>query len=340
MVDATYVRFAADDRSYFSILKKEIRQKAELANFDLKKLNDLDLILSEMTSNLQKYAVGGEILAGLFYEENNCYIELISIDQGPGMAYPQTMMADGFSSENTMGMGLGSIKRLSDKYDLYSIKKWGTIILSRVYKTKPILRSGIFSQIDIRPLIVTMPGQKVSGDGTFYHLTDQHFKLLVADGLGHGEEANFAVKEAVNAFKNCMQHSPAEILKHIHQAILKTRGMVGAVVVFDFKTKIWTMAGVGNITSRMSNYLDTKNQMSHNGIIGHNIPNIINDQQISLNDFHQITLCSDGMKSRWELSKYPGINRCDLSIQAAAIYKDFARHTDDMSVVIAKINQL
>lgn len=116
--------------------------------------------------------------------------------------------------------------------------------------------------------------------------------------------------------------------------------MVATIVVFDAVKKTWTMAGVGNITTRMSNFLDIKNQMSYNGIIGHNIPNIMNDQEAALNTFHQVTLCSDGIKSRWELAKYPGINRCDLSIQAAAIYKDYARHTDDMSVVIAKINTL
>lgn len=340
MVDATYIRFAADNRSYFSILKKEIRQTATQAGFNTEKLHNLDLIISEMTSNLQKYAVDGEILTGIFEEQDNTYIELISIDNGPGMAFPQQMMTDGFSSENNLGMGLGSIKRMSDKFDLYSVKGWGTIMLSRIYKKPPVPRSGAAAKIEIRPLVIAMPGQTVSGDGTCYDITATHLKLLVADGLGHGEEANYAVREAVKAFRDSSYDSPAMILKDIHQSIFKTRGIVGFIVVFDFIKRVWTMAGVGNITTRMSNFIDVKNQMSHNGIIGHNIPNIINDHQISLNDYHQITLCSDGIKPRWELSKYPGINRCDLSIQAAAIYKDFARHTDDMSVVIAKISQL
>ena len=340
MVDATYIRFAADDRSYFSILKKEICQPALKAGFDTEKLNELDLIISEMTSNLHKYAVNGEILAGLFKEKDNFYVELISIDHGPGMAYPQQMIANGFSSENSLGTGLGSIKRMSDKFDLYSIKGWGTIILSRVYKKPPVPRTGTAAKIDIRPLVITMPGQQVSGDGTCYDITDTHLKLLVADGLGHGEEANYAVKEAAKAFMASTYFSPALIIKDIHQSIVKTRGIVGFVVIFDFLKQVWTMVGVGNITTRMSNFLEIKNQMSYNGIIGHNIPNVINDQIISINDYHQITLCSDGMKPRWEPSKYPGINRCDLTIQAAAIYKDFARHTDDMSVVIAKISQL
>jgi len=338
MVDATHTRFTANDRSYFSIIKKDIHQQAEEAGFDKKRLADLDLVVSELTSNLHKYAVDGEILAGSFKDGDNHYIELISIDNGPGMVSPQKMMEDGVSTSNTLGMGLGSIKRLSDKFDIYSMKEWGTVVLSRIYKNNISSKSETAARLDVRPLVIAMPGQKKSGDGSYYKITEQYFKLLVADGLGHGEEANHAVNEAVNAFRSCPFNSPSDIIKYIHQSIRGTRGMVGTVVVYDFEKKTWNVAGVGNITTRMSNFLDIKNLMSHNGIIGLNIPNTINDQEVSMDSYHQVTLCSDGIKARWEWSKFAGINRCDLSIQAAAIYKEFARQTDDMSVVMAKIN--
>lgn len=339
MVDATHSRFSATDRSYFSILKKDINQIAADAGFNKLKLADVDLIVSEMTSNLHKYAKNGEILAGLFTDAENQYLELISIDRGPGMAQPLKMMEDGVSSSNTLGLGLGSMKRRSDKFDLYSLKDWGTIVLSRIYKDEITPRSGIALNVDLRPLVVALPGQKVSGDGIYHKLSDQYFKLLVADGLGHGEDANHAVNEAVRAFRSCPFHSPSEIIKFIHTSIRHTRGMVGTVIVFDFKTNNWKISGVGNIGTRLSNFLDVKNQISYNGIIGHNIPVKMDDHEIPLEKFHQVTLCSDGIKSQWGDGKFPGINRCDLSIQAAAIYKDFARMTDDMTVVIAKIKR-
>lgn len=338
MVDATHTRFLASDRSYFPVIKGDIHLKGAEAGFDDSKLADLDHIVTEMTSNLHKYATGGEILAGVFEEGGIRYIELISIDHGPGMSLPAKMIEDGISTSNTLGLGLGSIKRLSDKFDIFSLKGWGTIMLSRIYERKPAPRSGLAALLDIRPLVITMPGQDKSGDASYYKITDQHFKLLVADGLGHGQEANHAVNEAINIFRSCPYHSPAEILKYIHQSIRNTRGIVATVVVFDFDTKKWKIAGVGNITTRMSNFLEIKNHMSYNGIIGHNMPRVMEDQELLLEHYHQVTLCSDGMKSRWEWTKFPGINRCDLTIQAAAIYKDFARQTDDMSVVMAKIN--
>lgn len=338
MVDATYTSFAASDRSYFSILKKTIHQQAEQAGFSKKKLGDLDLILAEMTSNLHKYAKNGEILVGIFGKAENLYMELISIDHGPGIRDLQVTMRDGFSTSNTLGMGLGSIKRLSDHFDMYSLKDWGTLVLSRLYNRKGDKHEGPEPALTLCRMVITMPGQTVSGDGTYVKITDKYLKLLVADGLGHGPEANFAVNEAVRAFRSCPYHSPAQILKFLHQSILKTRGMVATVVVFDLEERLWKVAGVGNISARMSNFLDVKNLLSYNGIVGHNIPNTLVDNTIPLNDFNQMILCSDGIKSRWDIGKLTGIHRCDLSIQAAAIYKECGRRNDDTSVIIVKIN--
>lgn len=339
MVDATYASFAADDRSYFSVIKKTIHLQAEAAGFEAGKLGNINLIVAEMTSNLYKFAKGGEILAGIFGTGDDRYIEIISIDHGPGMKDLNRMMMDGYSSSNTLGLGLGSMKRLSDEFDLYTLRDWGTIVLSRLYQHSMPKPAKQTLKLAICPMVINMPGQLTSGDGTYYKQTDHFFKLLVADGLGHGPEANFAVNEAVKAFRLCPYHSPSEILRFLHSSILKTRGMVASVVVFDFEKKIWKFAGVGNIAARMCNFLDIKNLMSYNGIVGHNMPNTISDQEYLLSTFHQITLCSDGIKSRWDIGKLSGIQRCDLSIQAAAIYKESARRNDDTSVVIVKINE-
>jgi anti-sigma regulatory factor (Ser/Thr protein kinase) len=339
MVDATHLSFVASDRSYFSILKKEIHVKAVEAGFNEQKVGVLDIILAEMTSNLHKYANDGELLMGIFENNGQPYIELISIDNGPGMNDPQKMMTDGYSTTNTLGHGLGSIKRLSDYFDLYSQKGWGTIVLSRIYKNTPEGSAHSPNQVEIRPVIVAKPGEKTSGDGYYVKHTDHHTKLLVADGLGHGPHANFAVNEAVSAFKSCPYHSPVEILRYLHTAIKKTRGMVATVVVFDMQLKKITIAGIGNIAAKLFNSMSGKGHLSYNGIVGHNIPNTMNDQEMNFSDYQQLMMCSDGIKSRWDVSKYNGINRCDLTIQAAAIYKDFARRTDDMSVIAGKIPQ-
>lgn len=335
MVDATHVSLRADDRSYFAILKKEIHLKVAEAGFSTVRGGEIDIIVSELTSNLSKYASGGEILFGHVAGPETEYIEVIAIDNGPGMADPRKMLMDGVSTTQTLGHGLGSIRRLSDDFDIFSQIGWGTIVLSRVYRRRPSRPKS--TGFELRKLVIAKPGEKVSGDGCYYKVNDDYLKILVADGLGHGPEANRAVNEAVSAFKTCPFNDPVEIIKYLHTGIRKTRGIVATVIIYDFKRKCWSIGGVGNISSKLVNYLALRNYIPYNGIIGHNIASSMKTQEYSQSEFAQIIACSDGLKSRWDTSRLPNIGRHDLSVLNAALYKDFARKTDDMTVISCKV---
>ncbi|NEU07882.1 SpoIIE family protein phosphatase [Flavihumibacter sp. R14] len=336
MVDATHISFTANDRSYFSLIKKEIHRMALAAGMDQARLNSIDLIVAEMTSNLYKYSIDGEILVGVFANGGFPYVELICIDNGPGIMNPARMIQDGMSTSQTLGHGLGSMKRLSDTFELYSQVGWGTIVLSRVYNDTK--RDNKKLNVNINPIVVFKPGETTSGDGFVSKQTDKVLKLMLADGLGHGPEANKAVNEAAAAFRVFPDFSPTETLRFIHHSIKKTRGAVITVVAYDPATRIWTAAGVGNISMRLSGPISFRNHMSYNGIVGHNMPNTMNDQQYPADLYNQVMLCSDGMKTRFDMQKYPQMYKYDLTLLAAAIYKDQARKTDDMSVVVAKVN--
>ncbi|MGV3704169.1 MAG: ATP-binding protein [Arcticibacter sp.] len=335
MVDATHVSFIANDRSYFSLIKKEIHRLAMEAGMHEARINVLDLIVAEMTSNLFKYSNDGEILMGTFSNNGSPYVELISIDNGPGMVNPSKMMQDGVSTSNTMGHGLGSMKRLSDTFELYSQIGWGTIVLSRVYNDPE--QAKVPSKMIIRPLVVFKPGEKVSGDGFVFKKTERYVKMMLADGLGHGPEANKAVNEAAAAFRVFPDFSPTDTLRFIHQAIKKTRGAVINITAFDFRTRTWSATGVGNIAARIIGPASFKNHMSYNGIVGHNIPGTMNDQTYPAELYNQVMLCSDGLKTRIDMMRYPQMYKYDQTVLAAALYKDHGRRNDDMSVVLAKI---
>ena len=337
MVDATHTSFNASDRSYYAIIKREAHAMAVAAEYDPKRIAELDIVIAELTSNLYKYADHGEILIGHFREADNEYIEVICIDEGPGMADVKKMSTDGVSTTNTLGHGLGSIKRFSDKFDAYSQKGWGTLVLSRIYK-RPPGKIKVKPRMEVRQIVVNKPGESTCGDGFYFWMTEKEARLMLADGLGHGPGANLAMNEAVNAFKGCTFDLPVDILRYMHNYIRKTRGVVATLLRFDFEKNTFNIAGIGNITAKLSGFAHNKTHLAYNGIVGHTIPNTMNDQVMSLDDYRLFILCSDGLRSRWDLGKYPGIQKHDLTLQAAAIYKDFNRRTDDTSIVIAKLN--
>jgi anti-sigma regulatory factor (Ser/Thr protein kinase) len=337
MVNLTHLAFKAEDRSYFAILKKDIHALAVQGNFSEGKVGEIDIIVSEMVSNLVKHANGGKLLVRLFEEEHLQGIELISMDDGPGMTDVTRMVKDGVSTKNTLGHGLGAMKRLSDVFQVYSQKDWGTIILARVYnEPRPHFRKP--SQTEIGSVILPKPGETACGDGFFSIVTRDEVRLFLGDGLGHGPDAQHAVMKAGEAFMACNESDPVQIIRTLNLAAKKTRGLVGTVAIFDKSAKKWRICGVGNISTRIYSPAGSKNYMSYNGIIGLNVSNNLNVQEVNYEKGQYIILCSDGIKSKWDVLKYPMLLRYDLSVMAAIILKDYARLTDDMSAVACKIN--
>ena len=330
--------FTAFDRSYLALLKREIQQLAVQVGFSGHRLAEFDLIVAEIATNLIKHAGGGEILVRLL-EQPTKGLELIGFDNGPGMSNPARMLEDGISTTNTLGHGLGSIQRLSDEFSLYSQPKWGTVILSRVYLDG---RSALphTNGAAIRSLLIPKPGELVCGDGFAVKVSQQLVKVFLGDGLGHGPEAHKAVQTAIQAFQSSMATNPVELLQEIHRAVTKTRGLVGTVAVLDKLSNKWKVCGIGNITARLHNLslLETpKTFLSYNGILGLNMPRTINEQVAPYQRGQTLLLGSDGLRSRWDASRYPSIRNQDPTILATALYKDYARRTDDTSIAVVQL---
>lgn len=336
MVNTTHRVFKADDRSYFAILKKDIHALAVSAGFSEHKVGEIDIIVAEMTSNLVKHAGGGQIWVKLVEDHDLQGIELISIDNGKGMADVARMTADGISTKNTLGQGLGAMKRLAHVFQVYSQKNWGTIVLARVFAEDPPLYKKA-ARTEIKAVVLPKPGEEECGDGFSSITTADHIKLFLGDGLGHGADAAYAVQKAIAAFNECRDDDPVDIIRYINEQVKKTRGLVGTIAVFDVQQKTWRICGVGNIATKFFGPTMTKGYMAYNGIIGLNVPRNLNAQELPYENGQHLIMCSDGIKSRWDTLKYTGILRYDLSILAASIVKDFARNTDDMSVLTCKI---
>jgi anti-sigma regulatory factor (Ser/Thr protein kinase) len=337
MVNAIHVALRANDRSYFAILKKEIRVLAFSAGFSERKVGEIDIIVAEMVSNLVKHAGGGTVLVKLIEEKGLQGIELISVDNGPGMTDITRMVSDGVSTKNTLGHGLGAMKRLSDVFQVYSAKDWGSVILVRVFEKTPssFAKSNV---ADFRSVVIAKPGETVCGDRFFSKTNEEHLMLLLGDGLGHGIQAGEAVSKAGEAFLNCDEIDPPQIIRFINDSVKKTRGLVAAVAVFTFSERKWRICGVGNISTKLCSMGSQKNYTPYNGIVGLNVPNTLNAIEVEHEKGLHIIMCSDGLKSKWDLIKYPAILRYDLSIICSSLWKDHSRNTDDMSIMACKIN--
>ncbi len=336
MDNISHQSFVIPDRSYGAVIKREVRLLAGKLQFSEKKLSELDIIVAELLSNLVKYASNGELLVKPIYDTDNASLELISVDSGPGMPDPNRMMIDGVSTGGSLGQGLGAIQRLANEFQLYSHPDHGTVVLVRLHqKVKPPVTKS--SPADIRFINVPKAGQTVCGDACYSKVTSSFLTVFLGDGLGHGVPAQMAVEQAIKTLEQTADHSPANLLDAIHKASAGTRGLVGTCAVFDFASRKWKICGVGNIVTKLSGSMGIKGYMPQNGILGSSLPRTLLDLEMSYERSQLLVMTSDGLQSRWNPARYPGIVKYDPSVLAAIIYKECARHIDDMSVVVSKL---
>lgn len=336
-MDNTFSTYKIDDRSLIAFIKREIHNLALQLGFSPHRAAETDIIVAELTSNLIKYANGGELLYRAHLDGEYNAIEIYCLDNGVGFENVAKIMNDGYSSSNTLGHGLGSIKRLSNDFQIYSMKDWGCVQYIKICEKPDFQAPTIQSGLNYAAIAVNYPGEKDCGDGYYIKQTRKGFQIFVGDGLGHGQNAHEAVQMALKAFRQSGDAEPADILRDIHTKVKKTRGLVATIVSVDYKTEVWTICGIGNINTRIYNGLENKTYTPYNGIIGHNIPRTLNSTIVPFKKHQIIVMHSDGLRTRWNLNDLTSILKQNPGIIGASIFKDNIRGTDDATILVGKI---
>ena len=84
--------------------------------------------ISEVARNIVVYARRGEVIVAPLEHQGRRGVLVVARDEGPGIANPELAMRDGYSTTNSLGMGLPGAKRLMDEFELSSTPGKGTTI--------------------------------------------------------------------------------------------------------------------------------------------------------------------------------------------------------------------
>jgi serine phosphatase RsbU (regulator of sigma subunit) len=174
----------------------------------------------------------------------------------------------------------------------------------------------------------------VSGDSWSCLPFDRSMAVAVVDGLGHGPKAAEAAHAAIEAFHRSVREvGPAQAIQMAHQALLSTRGAVMAVACIDTQSQTLRYAGLGNISSVVHRQGVAARLVSTDGTVGYGV----RKARESLTPWmprSTLIMNTDGLSSRWNLSKHPGLLACHPVLIAAVLHRDFARNKDDATVVV------
>jgi serine/threonine-protein kinase RsbT len=110
------------------LVRKAVRALAESHGFDTFATAALTTATSELTRNVWVYARKGQVLIEEVSRGERSGIRVTFRDEGPGIADISRVLAGGYSTARSMGLGVSGSKRLVDAFDLQSEPGRGTTV--------------------------------------------------------------------------------------------------------------------------------------------------------------------------------------------------------------------
>lgn len=324
--------FTLSDASQVGAARRAIASAARAAGFGQTAEGRLALVITELGNNVVKHAAPGELVWHL--DADAAAIKIWVLDRGRGMTNVNACLQDGYSTAGSPGTGLGAARRLSDRFDIFSLREGGTVVYAEIAAHK----STTPARFACAGLAVPFPGETVCGDDWALKVEYGVVRAMVVDGLGHGAHAAAAAAAARAVWQGEHQtRSPVETLQAAHTALRATRGATMAVAWLDHANKIVRYAGVGNIGAAiLTPQLKSRNLVSSNGTVGMELRRL-QEFQYPITDEDTFIMYSDGITSHWRLEQYPGLMQRHPGVIAGAIYRDYRRGRDDATVVVVKL---
>jgi|ERR1700731_3301517 len=297
------------------------------------KSGEMAIVITEAARNAVVYGGGGQLVLSGIKSKNETRLEILALDRGPGIADLSRALQDGYSTGGTPGTGLGAIKRMADVFDVFSNAK-GTAVFARIEQPENDQRSSK-SSIEFAGLRMPIAGERACGDNLAWEINGDRCMVMMADGLGHGPLAAEAADEAVRVFRTYNTESPASLTTRMHDALKKTRGAAAALAEIRPLAGTLVYAGVGNISGSILSSTLGRSLVSHNGTLGH-VMLRVQEFKVEWPKDGILVMHSDGLQSRWDLSRYPGLLSRQPALIAGVLLRDFRRERDDASVLVVK----
>ena len=197
------------------------------------------VIASELASNLAKHASSGALFIQPLPLGGG--MEIVAADNGPGIGELQRCLADGYTTSNTLGAGLGAVKRIATALTIRTQPGVGTLVCARL--AEPDAASPAAQEVGA----ICLPAEREQLSGDACAVVDEGAvrTAVVVDGLGHGPQAAEAAQTAIRSFHRAPDLPLPDLLTVIHRALRRTRG--AAVGVLRLHPGRAEYSGIGNV---------------------------------------------------------------------------------------------
>jgi serine/threonine-protein kinase RsbT len=110
------------------LARRKVRQLAETLRFDQFTIAAITTATSELCRNMWVHAAKGTMLVERIANESRTGIRALFRDEGPGIAEVDRVLAGGYSTAKSLGLGVSGSRRLVDEFRIETIVGHGTSI--------------------------------------------------------------------------------------------------------------------------------------------------------------------------------------------------------------------
>ena len=180
------------------------------------------------------------------------------------------------------------------------------------------------------------------GDQCGHWQVDGKTTLCVADGLGHGPDAEAAARAAIDYVGRHLSRPLPDIFAGCDLALRGTRGAVMGIALIDAQQGTLTYGGVGDTRALIVRrpalepaQRKTFHLRGNWGIVGAGYKTL-SPECVPLNPGDLVMLCTDGLPETIDMSPYDDRLVDDLPRLAGSILRDWGRETDDAAVLVCR----
>lgn len=314
------------------------------------------LIASELAQNhLAHDTQNGMIRISGMFLNHIPVITIASLDEGPGIPNVEKAMEDGFSTSGGLGIGLGTVKRLSNQFHICSMqfglspcprppvyKNYATIVSSTIEENpSDTLDIPKASSLHVSALVRPCPGQTQSGDAVCLQDDGSFCRIALIDATGHGEIAARIARDAVQMLEDLpLNHEPDQVVEALNSTLSGSNGASVQVLSIDYRLKKILAIGVGNAACAIYSAGKGHVVVPRPGLVGniHTNPGQTPIQMTAVNEIAEdllIVMRSDGVVHAPDLTDYLSPH-ASAAIWSQILFQPKNTPMDDSSLVVSR----
>jgi phosphoserine phosphatase RsbX len=181
-------------------------------------------------------------------------------------------------------------------------------------------------------------GEAVSGDRWVVAPFAGGVLVGAVDGLGHGEEAAAAASRATRILEGQPETSLVGLVRHCHEELLDTRGVVLSLASLSAAERSLTWIGVGNVEGLLlradpSAVPASESLLLRGGVVGYQLPPLTT-ATLPVIPGDMLVFATDGVRADFVSAARTGETPSQL---AERILSQYGRETDDALVLVVEI---